>query len=470
MSQAAEPSRNLFEALLRPAVLTVGADVKEAPPDPEAQEVLTDMSLRVELADATHEQELCELLAEKHYLGADRPVGDHLRQVVTRAGRLVAILTWGPACYALKDRDLWIGWCATQRVERLSLLVQNRRFLLLTERGESPNLASQVLAAAVRALPGHWLERFGYRPLLAETFTDPESYQGTCYKASAWEPVGTSQGYERHRADFYREHGKPKRLWLRPLHPSAKKLLRAENPALPEDCRAGLRRAPTGTLPLKAAQLPSLLEALREVPDPRSKNTRFKIGPVLAIVALALLAGRRDIASIARMANLLDQDQRFVLCLPREAGKKIRSVPGYSVFYEVLTRLDPEAFAHALNRWLCAQAGALPAALALDAKFIRDAVGVLSLVEADTGAPVALAVVDQKEATPRSEQARAPGLLASVPLDERIVTGDALHATREQARVIVEKGGEYLLQIKGNQPQLSALVERARSAPPFFLS
>ena len=445
----------------------------ESSPTPTAQApepgALTEGILAVRLATSTEEAELAAQLDERHYLGADRPVGDHLRQVITRAGQRIAILAWGPASYALKDRDRWIGWDATRRVERLSLVVQNRRFLLLVDRGQAPNLASQALAAAVRALPGHWLERFGYRPLLAETFTDPEAYQGTCYKASAWEPVGTSQGYERHRGDFYREHGQPKRLWLRPLHPSAKTLLRAATPALPEDCLGGLRHAPTGTLPVKNGQLPSLLEALREVPDPRSKNTRFKIGSVLAIVALALLAGRRDIASIARMANLLDQDQRFALALPRQTGKKVRLAPCYSVFYEVLTRLDPEGFAHCLNRWLAQHAGTLPGALALDAKFIRDAVGVLSLVEADTGAPVAFAVVDQKEKTPRSEQARAGELLAAMPgLDEQIVTGDALHATREQARIIVEKGGDYLLQIKDNQPTLAELAERAHTAPPPF--
>ena len=41
-------------------------------------------------------------------------------------------------------------------------------------------------------LPEQWQERFGYRPLLAESFTDPEAYAGTCYKASNWEPVGWS--------------------------------------------------------------------------------------------------------------------------------------------------------------------------------------------------------------------------------------------------------------------------------------
>jgi hypothetical protein len=32
----------------------------------------------------------------------------------------------------------------------------------------------------VRALLGHWLERFGYCPLLAESFNDPEAHKGTC--------------------------------------------------------------------------------------------------------------------------------------------------------------------------------------------------------------------------------------------------------------------------------------------------
>src|SRR5262245_29342066 len=79
------------------------------------------------------------LLADHHYLGAGRPVGDYLRQVVERDAKAVAVLVWGPACYALKDRDRWISWSATQRLERLKLIVQNRRFLVLAQKGESPN-------------------------------------------------------------------------------------------------------------------------------------------------------------------------------------------------------------------------------------------------------------------------------------------------------------------------------------------
>ena len=68
-------------------------------------------------------------------------------------------------------------------------------FLLLADRGEHPNLASHILGAAVRELPGLWYEAFGYQPLLAETFTDIEAFEGTCYRASGWQPLGKSKGY-----------------------------------------------------------------------------------------------------------------------------------------------------------------------------------------------------------------------------------------------------------------------------------
>jgi hypothetical protein len=101
-------------------------------------------------------------LATHHYLGAGRPVGDYLRQFVERDGVPVALLVWEPSCYSLKDRDRSIGWRASQRVARLKLIVQNRRFLVLTPKGQSANLASQAMGAALRALPDHWGEAFGY--------------------------------------------------------------------------------------------------------------------------------------------------------------------------------------------------------------------------------------------------------------------------------------------------------------------
>lgn len=394
------------------------------------------------------------LLGQHHYLGAGRPVGDYLRQVVEQDGQPVALLVWGPACYALKDRDRWISWSTTQRLQRLKLIVQNRRFLLLADKGQSPNLASQVLGAALRVLPEQWQQRFGYRPLLAESFTDPEAYAGTCYKASNWEPVGLSAGYSRHRADFYIANERPKKLWLRPLAPEARQTLRALE--VPEDCRAGLCAAPSGTLPVQAQQLDSLLEMFRQAPDPRDDNTRYRIGPVLTLIALALLAGRREIAEIARFATTLTPPQRRRLGLPIKKGtRRFYQVPGYGVFYQVLTRMDPEGFAALLNSWLQARVGTLPAALALDGKMIRDHIGLLTLAQHEDGAPQAMAVYDQKENTPRCEQTAAATLLEALPaLDGKIITADPLHCQRGHARIIVEKGGDYLFQIKGNQPKL----------------
>lgn len=425
--------------------------------------------LEVRIASAEEIGWFDQQLQDHHYLGAGRPIGDYLRQVVTWKGQPVALLVWGPACYALKDRDLWIGWSACQRVERLKLIVQNRRFLLLTPKGKTPNLASQVLGATVRLLPEHWEQRFGYRPLLAETFTEVEAYAGTCYKASNWEPVGWSAGYSRHRADFYVPNQRPKRLWLRPLVPQAKQQLRAVQ--VPAECRGGLVAAPSGQLPIKETEVPSLHQVFIGAPDPRASNTQYRTPAVLTIIALALLAGRREIAEMVRFATTLSQPQRQRLGLPRKKGTAaFYKVPGYDVFYQVLTRMDSEKFAARLTQWLSARSGTLPAALALDGKMIRDHIGVLSLAQHEDGAPQAVAVYDQKEGTERCEQTAAVAVLQSLEaLDGRLITADPLHCQRKTARVIVEKGGDYLFQIKGNQKGLLRKAKKfeALQTPPF---
>ncbi len=411
------------------------------------------------------------LLADQHYLGAGRPVGDYLRQVIEREGKPVALLVWGPACYALKDRDQWISWSRSQRLERLKLIVQNRRFLVLADKGRSPNLASQAMGAALRSLPEQWRQRFGYRPLLAESFTDPEGYAGTCYKASNWEAVGMSAGFSRlHRADFYVPNERPKKLWLRELCREGRRQLCAAE--LPPESRGGLVSAPSGTLPVNTEQLGSLMEVFRRGPDPRGANTRYRTYGVLTLIAMALLAGRREVAEIARFATTLSQAQRRRLGLPRKPGTRaFYQVPSYSVFYQVLTRMDPERFAQLLTDWLQSRAGTLPQALALDGKMIRDHIGLLTLAQHEDGAPVAVAIYDQKEDSGRCEQSAAGALLEQLPaLDGKLITGDPLHCQRKHAATIVEKGGDYLLQVKANQPHLfqkAQALDQLQSTPFF---
>ena len=90
--------------------------------------LLKDLTVRL-----LKEEEHCragQLLKQQHYLG-DHPQGRELLQVLEYQGHWVALLDWGPACWKLADREAHVGWTHQQRAERLALIVQNRRFLVL---------------------------------------------------------------------------------------------------------------------------------------------------------------------------------------------------------------------------------------------------------------------------------------------------------------------------------------------------
>ena len=102
---------------------------------------------------------------------------------------------------------------------------------------------------------------------------------------------------------------------------------------------------------------------------------------------------------------------------------------------------------------------------------IRNHLGLLTLAQHEDGAPQAVALYDQKEGTPRCEQTVATALLEKLPaFDGKLVTADALHCQKANARAVVEKGGEYLFQIKGNQPGLLAQAQASDAQPgtPFL--
>jgi hypothetical protein len=414
--------------------------------------------LNIHVVTPAEQRRFDRLLGAYHYLGESRPAGDFLRQVAVLDGEWVGLLAWGSACYALQDRDRHIGWTPTLRAERQKLIVQNRRFLLLAEKGAHPNLASRILGAVVKALPEQWLAHFGYAPLLAETFTDIESFQGTCYKAAGWEPLGLTKGFSKHRADFFVPNDRPKKLWIKPLRKNALALLRGLD--LPPAQRAGAHSSAQGVMPLRQAQIESLHEALCRIPDPRAANRSFHIGGVLSVVAMALLSGYRDISQIVRFGWRLSQKQRQSLGLPRKAGTKFHRVPGYKVYYHLLSKLDRDALADGLSAWLRKHSGSLPSGLALDGKMIRALVGLVCLVDHETGVPHAMAFMSMKEGEgDRCELKTAQKIVESLPdLNHKLVTGDALHCQAATAQAIVAQGGEYLLQVKDNQKTVRALA------------
>jgi hypothetical protein len=426
-------------------------------------------SLRIEGVKPEDQKRFDHFLGQYHYLGETRPVGDFLRQVVILDGEWVGLLAWGSACYALKDRDAYIGWTPTGRAERQKLIVQNRRFLLLGEKGEHPNLASRILGAAVKALPEQWRAYFGYVPLLAETFTDIESFHGTCYKAAGWEPLGRTKGFSRHRADFFVPNDRPKKLWVKKLRKNALELLCA--PELPQEHQTGATSNAQGVMPLRQPQMESLYERLCRLPDPRAANRQFHIGAVLSIVSMALLSGYRNLSQIHRFGWRLTQPQRKSLGLPRKDGKNFYQVPGYKVYFTLLSKLNPDVLANSLSEWLRTHQGSLPASLALDGKMIRDTIGIVCLADHETGVPHAMACMSMKEGEgDRCELKTGQKLIEFLPnLNHKLVTADALHCQAATAQAIVAQGGEYLLQVKDNQKTVRALAEAGMAGLPPLL-
>lgn len=178
--------------------------------------------LTVRALEPHESQRAGELLDQEHYRG-DVPQAHQLLQAVEYHGDWVALLDWGPATWKLADREEWIGWTAQQRAQRLGVVVLNRRFLVLSKT-RMPNLPSRSLALATKALPKRWQQAHGYKPLLAETFSHIEQYEGTCYRASNWIACGQTQGFQRHRIDYYRKHGRPKKLWLKTLNRNTRRM------------------------------------------------------------------------------------------------------------------------------------------------------------------------------------------------------------------------------------------------------
>lgn len=138
------------------------------------------------------------LLDSRHYLGYQRPVGHPIRYLAYADDKPLAALGWAAAAQKVAARDQFIGWTQAQRIKNLRLVVCNTRFLVLPR---VPHLASHLLAANVRRLAADWQARFGYAPVLLETFVDTTRFKGTCYKAANWIFAGLTQGrgkYDRH--------------------------------------------------------------------------------------------------------------------------------------------------------------------------------------------------------------------------------------------------------------------------------
>jgi hypothetical protein len=102
-------------------------------------------------------------------LGDVRAVGQQLWYALTDAhGHSLGALVFCAAFHPWRARSQWIGWSDEPR-RRLSLLVNNGRFLLLPDK-TFPNLGSRCLRLTLHRLSADWQARSGHPVVRGETF------------------------------------------------------------------------------------------------------------------------------------------------------------------------------------------------------------------------------------------------------------------------------------------------------------
>jgi hypothetical protein len=164
-----------------------------------------------------------QMMVAHHYLGYYPMPGAQLRYLLYHGSQLLGGLGFGASAWSLADRDHFIGWSGPQRQRNLHLVLNNHRFLLLPW-VRSPNLASRVLGRVCRRLGADWLEHYGYRPVLLETFVQWPRFSGTAYRAANWVCVGVTKG--RGKLEKHHQAVLPqKAIFLYPLRPDFKTIL-----------------------------------------------------------------------------------------------------------------------------------------------------------------------------------------------------------------------------------------------------
>lgn len=200
-----QPRKGRPQRLLEPVPAAKGV--------PDEVGAVQDLELVVVDSD-THMRLWNELMLGEHPCGAGPLVGPQLRYLIGSAHGWLGALGFSAAARSLRERDAWIGWDEEMRRARLHRVVSMSRFLL-RPRG-CKNLASHVLGVVLKRLAADFAARFGYRPYLVESFVDTRVFDGGCYRAANWVPVGETQGRGRQDRGHRRQAG-VKAIYVYPL-------------------------------------------------------------------------------------------------------------------------------------------------------------------------------------------------------------------------------------------------------------
>jgi hypothetical protein len=393
-----------------------------------------------------------ELMREHHYLGFAGAVGERIEYIATVDEQWVALILWSVSALKIAPRDRWIGWNWRVQLERLKLVANNSRFLVLPG-ARVPNLASRVLGLNLRRLSMDYEAFYGHPILLTETFVDGSRFRGSCYKAAGWLEIGATRGFTRVRRGYV-ENGIAKKILVKPLYDGA--VADLANPL-----RDPLNRKGGTAIMLNYKKLPiegkgSLLEVLRTIKDPRgAKGRQYPLCAILAIATCAMLSGAKGYQAIWDWAkNLSDKERRRLFC---PNGK----LPSESSFRKTLQRIDSNEFDMKIGEWLLKQSEFQAAAggcVAVDGKTLKRshdgekrAMHLLSVFLHEAEVTVAQTEVSDKT----NEIPMLKEILDPLDLAGKVVTVDALHTQNESARFIVmDKKADYNMIVKDNQPTL----------------
>ena len=213
-----------------------------------------------------------------------------------------------------------------------------------------------------------------------------------------------------------------------------------------------------------AVRMNGLRELFAQLPDPRSAvNRQHLLVDVVAISVCGVLAGADGPTAIFTWADCAREWLGKYLQLPH-------GIPSKDCIRRVLQRLQPEAFQRCFGEWLNSLVGPAGAKfLSIDGKTLRRShdekhqLGALHLVSvwaSEQGLTLGQIATAEKS----NEITAIPLLLDLVDVKDAIVSIDAMGTQKAIAGKIIDRCGDYVLPVKGNQGNLEAEVQTVLDA------
>ena len=203
----------------------------------------------------------------------------------------------------------------------------------------------------------------------------------------------------------------------------------------------------------------NLMAALAVLEDPRqpSNGTLHDFQEILVIAICAMLSDADNFEDIALWGRLKERWLKRFLTLKN-------GMPSHDTFERVFRILNPDRFEAVFRQWVGGIITTLGGQMAIDGKVLRRS--------ADGDSPPAhmvsafatnlgLVLGQEKVADKSNEITAIPVLLDALYVKGFLISIDAMGCQREIAAKIIEKGGDFLLAVKGNQPTLLASIETA---------